>query len=45
MHAALFAMLVQAQDQLIGKIDEQYLPRLGPIAGDVKKTSEETRRC
>ena len=43
MHAALFAMLVHAQDQLIGKIDDQYLPRLAGIAGDVKKTSEETR--
>ena len=35
MHAALFAMLVHAQDTLVGKIDTQYLPRLDAIAKDV----------
>ena len=44
MHAALFAMLVHAQDQLIGKIDSKYLPRLQAIERDVKKTGRETRR-
>ena len=32
MHAALFAMLVHAQDTLIAKIDTQYLPKLDAIA-------------
>ncbi len=44
MHAALFAMLVHAQDTLITKIDTNYLPKLDAIAKDVdaarKKTSE-----
>ena len=31
MHAALFALLVHAQDMLIGKIDKQYLPKLSAI--------------
>ncbi|HML28000.1 MAG TPA: hypothetical protein PKE16_04020, partial [Hyphomicrobium sp.] len=31
MHAALFAMLVQAQDATIAKIDTQYLPKLDAI--------------
>ncbi|MBI1385281.1 MAG: hypothetical protein GC150_10250 [Rhizobiales bacterium] len=44
MHAALFAMLVHAQDSLIGKIDTMYLPRLEAIEGDIKKTMRETRR-
>jgi polyhydroxyalkanoate synthesis regulator phasin len=35
MHAALFAMLVHAQDSLIGKIDNQYLPKLDAIAKDI----------
>ena len=35
MHAALFAMLVHAQDTLVGKIDTQYMPRLDAIAKDV----------
>ena len=35
MHAALFAMLVHAQDSLIGKIDKQYLPKLDAIAKDI----------
>jgi hypothetical protein len=44
MHAALFAMLVHAQDMLIAKIDTQYLPKLGAILGDIatarRKTAE-----
>ena len=44
MHAALFAMLVHAQDMLINKIDTNYLPKLDAITKDVeaarKKTAE-----
>jgi hypothetical protein len=44
MHAALFAMLVHAQDSLIAKIDTQYLPKLTAILNDIAtaryKTSE-----
>jgi hypothetical protein len=35
MHAALFALLVHAQDALIGKIDNQYLPKLQAIEVDI----------
>jgi hypothetical protein len=35
MHAALFAMLVQAQDATIAKIDTQYLPKLEAIIADI----------
>jgi polyhydroxyalkanoate synthesis regulator phasin len=35
MHAALFALLVHAQDSLIGKIDKQYLPKLATIEIDI----------
>ena len=35
MHAALFAMLVQAQDSTIAKIDTQYMPRLDAILSDI----------
>ncbi|HET6389898.1 hypothetical protein [Hyphomicrobium sp.] len=35
MHAALFAMLVQAQDATITKIDTQYLPKLEAIIADI----------
>ena len=35
MHAALFAMLVHAQDSLIGKIDTNYLPKLEAITKDI----------
>ncbi|HXF53774.1 MAG TPA: hypothetical protein VNK52_06575 [Hyphomicrobiaceae bacterium] len=35
MHAALFAMLVHAQDSLIDKIDTNYLPKLDAIAKDI----------
>jgi hypothetical protein len=44
MHAALFALLVHAQDTLIAKIDNQYLPKLSAIEADVRlarvKTAE-----
>ena len=44
MHAALFAMLVHAQDTLIAKIDTNYLPKLEAITKDVdaarRKTAE-----
>src|SRR5262249_40383936 len=44
MHAALFAMLVHAQDTLIAKIDANYLPKLEAIQRDIttarRKTSE-----
>jgi hypothetical protein len=35
MHAALFAMLVHAQDMSIHKIDTQYLPKLDAIQKDI----------
>ena len=35
MHAALFAMLVHAQDMALSKIDGQYLPKLEAITKDV----------
>jgi len=44
MHAALFALLVHAQDLLIAKIDKQYLPKLSAIEQDIRvargKTAE-----
>lgn len=44
MHAALFAMLVHAQDTLIAKIDTNYLPKLDAITKDIdaarRKTAE-----
>jgi hypothetical protein len=36
MHAALFAMLLHSQDLLIGKIDQQYLPKLSAIEADIR---------
>ena len=42
MHAALFAMLVQAQDLTIAKIDTQYLPKLEAILGDIKAAKGKT---
>ena len=42
MHAALFAMLVHAQDTLIGKIDTQYMPRLEAISRDVARAQRKT---
>jgi hypothetical protein len=36
MHAALFALLVHAQDTVIGKIDKTYLPKLATIEADIR---------
>ena len=44
MHAALFAMLVEAQGLLIEQIDTVYLVRLDKITGDIAKTNAETRQ-
>ena len=44
MHAALFAMLLHAQDSLISKIDKQYMPKLSAIEGDIKKAREKTNQ-
>lgn len=44
MHAALFAMVVHAQDSTIAKIDQQFLPKLEAITKDIaaarKRTAE-----
>ena len=42
MHAALFAMLVQAQDATIKKIDTQYVPKLEAIIGDIAAARSKT---
>jgi hypothetical protein len=42
MHAALFALLVHAQDSLIGKIDKQYLPKLAAIEVDIRMARVKT---
>jgi hypothetical protein len=42
MHAALFAILVHAQDSLIAKIDKQYLPKLSQIESDVRAARAKT---
>ena len=42
MHAALFAMLVQAQDATIAKIDSQYMPKLDAILVDIKAAKART---
>jgi hypothetical protein len=42
MHAALFAMLVHAQDMSLGKIDSQYLPKLEAITKDVAAARAKT---
>ncbi len=42
MHAALFAMLVHAQDMTIAKIDTQYLPKLEAITKDVQAARTKT---
>lgn len=44
MHAALFAMLVQAQDATIQKIDTQYLPKLDAILKDIEAARAKTRQ-
>jgi hypothetical protein len=42
MHAALFAMLVQAQDATIAKIDTQYMPKLDAIIADIQAAKGKT---
>ncbi|KAB2911886.1 MAG: DUF707 domain-containing protein [Hyphomicrobiaceae bacterium] len=42
MHAALFALLVHAQDMLVGKIDKQYLPKLTAIEKDIRAARTKT---
>ena len=42
MHAALFALLVHAQDMLVGKIDKQYLPKLSAIEQDIRVARNKT---
>ena len=42
MHAALFALLVHAQDGLIAKIDNQYLPKLTAIERDIRAARVKT---
>jgi hypothetical protein len=42
MHAALFAMLVHAQDMAIAKIDKQYLRRLDAVMKDIASAKSRT---
>lgn len=44
MHAALFALLVHAQDQLITKIDKHYLPKLDAITKDIASARAKTQQ-
>ncbi|MCB1520491.1 MAG: hypothetical protein KDJ37_07940 [Hyphomicrobiaceae bacterium] len=44
MHAALFAMLVQAQDATIAKIDTGYLPKLDAILKDITAARLKTKK-
>jgi hypothetical protein len=44
MHAALFAMMVHAQDTLIEKIDTAYMAKLRGILRDVRKARDESSR-
>ena len=44
MHAALFAMLVQAQDSTIQKIDLQYMPKLDAILADIQAAKGKTAK-
>ncbi len=44
MHAALFAMLVEAQELLIERIDTVYLVRLNEIIAGIAKTSDQTNQ-
>lgn len=43
MHAALFAMLVHAQDSTIRKIDTSYMPKLDAILKDIAAARAKTR--
>ena len=44
MHAALFAMIVHAQEMLIEKIDTVYVVKLKSILSDIKQTREASRK-
>ncbi len=44
MHAALFAMLVHAQDATIQKIDTAYLPKLDAIVRDITAASKKSKK-
>ena len=44
MHAALFAMMVHAQEMLIEKIDGVYITKLRGILGDIRDTRMTSRR-
>lgn len=44
MHAALFAMLVQAQNATIAKIDSQYMPKLQAIIDDIQAAKAKTAK-
>ncbi|MGI9523186.1 MAG: hypothetical protein ACR2PG_16230 [Hyphomicrobiaceae bacterium] len=44
MHAALFAMLVHAQDAVVAKIDTQYLPKLAAIMEDLRAARRRTQK-
>ncbi len=44
MHAALFAMLVHAQDTTIRKIDTVYMPKLNAILKDINAASRRTTK-
>jgi hypothetical protein len=44
MHAALFAILVHAQDSMISKIDKQYMPKLEAIMKDVEQARAKTNQ-
>ena len=44
MHAALFAMLVHAQDSAIEKIDTNYMPKLDAILKDITSAQSKTAK-
>jgi hypothetical protein len=44
MHAALFAMLVHAQDSTIEKIDTNYMPKLDAILKDIDTAQAKTQK-
>lgn len=44
MHAALFAMLVHAQNHVIDKIDQVYMKRMSAILKEIRRTRAETRK-
>lgn len=44
MHAALFAMLLHAQNHIIDKIDQVYMKRMQEILKDIRRARADTRR-